>query len=110
VTTRRITSRRVWVLTLASGLAGIAFGVAAAIVDGTLRAPLAAASIVCAVTAALCVATVCFEATNSPPIDIEAPPNEPPMPESPVALVHDAGEPPNNSFESDALKTTRASS
>ena len=97
-------------LTLVAGLAGIALGVAAVIVDGSLRAPLAAASIVCVVTAAFCVVTVLFDASNSPPVDLEAPPPELPIPESPVALVHDSGKPPNNSFESDALKTTRASS
>src|SRR5215470_10885423 len=90
-TSRRITSRRAWVLTLVAGLAGIALGVAAAIVDGSLRASLAAASIVCAITAALCLATVLLEASNSPPIDIEAPPTEPPVPQSPVVLVHDPG-------------------
>jgi len=109
-TGRRITSRRAWVLALAAGLAGIALGVAAAILDGALRAPLAAASIVCAVTAAFCVATVLLETSDSPPIDLEAPPAELPIPESPVALVHDPGKPTINGLESDALKTTRASS
>lgn len=82
-------SRRAWLLTSLAALAGIVLGTAAIAFEGASRAPLAAASLVCLVTAAYCLATVLLETSDNPPIDLDAPPLEPPVPQSPVALICD---------------------
>lgn len=82
-------SRRAWLLTSLAAVAGIVLGIAAIAFEGPSRAPLAAASLVCFITAAYCLATVLLETSDNPPIDFEAPPPEPPVPQSPVALIYD---------------------
>jgi hypothetical protein len=97
-------SRRARLLTLLATMAGMASCIVAIALDATPRAAFAAASIVCLATAAFCATTAWLEASVSPPIDLESPTAEPPVPQSQVALIYDAGEPPNNSLESDACK------
>jgi hypothetical protein len=82
-------SRRAWLLTAFAAVAGIVFGIAAIAFEGVSRAPLAAASLVCLVAAAYCLATVLLGTSDNPRIDFEAPPPEPPVPQSLVALIHD---------------------
>jgi hypothetical protein len=83
--------RHAWLLTALAAVAGIVLGIAAIAFEGASRASLAAASLVCLVTAAYCLATVLLETSDNPPIDLEAPPPEPPVPQSPVALIYDPG-------------------
>jgi hypothetical protein len=94
---RKTWSRRAWVLTLLAAVAGIASGIVAIVLDGAPRASFAAASIVCLATMAYCAATVWLETSHNPPIDLEAPLPEPPVPQSQVTLVYDPSKPPNNS-------------
>lgn len=84
-------SRRTWLLTSLAAVAGIVQGIAAIALGGASRAPLAAASLVCLMTAAYCLATVLLETSDNMPIDLDAPPPEPPVPQSPVALIYDPG-------------------
>jgi hypothetical protein len=81
---------RGWLLTLLATLAGIALGIAALLLDGDLRASLAAGSIVCLVAAAVCTGIVMAETSDSAPVDfLEAGPPEPPAPHDQVMLVYD---------------------
>jgi len=54
-----------------------------------------------AITSAAIVAT---ETSSKPRFDLEAPEPPAPLPQSPVTLIHDPGEPHNSSFKSDAAK------
>lgn len=88
---RKRWSRRAWLLTSLVTVAGIVLGIAAIVSEGTPRASFAAASVVCLATAVYCMATVWLETSDNAPIDFEAPPPEPPVPLSPIALIHDPG-------------------
>ena len=101
-------SRRVRLLFWAAVITGIASGVVAIVLDGTLRASFAAVSIVCLAAAGYCVITAWLPTSDSPPIDLEVPPSEPPVPQSQIALIYDPGRLPNNWLESDACKPTLA--
>jgi hypothetical protein len=92
-------SRRAWLLTALAAVAGIVFAIAAIAFEGAPWAPLVAASLVCLVTAVYCLATVLLETSDDPPIDLEAPPPEPPVPQSPVALIYDPRTPDKSSHE-----------
>ena len=106
--------RKAWpprarLLTLLAAVVGIASGIIAIVLDGTLRTSFAAASIVCLAAATYCITTVWLDTSYGPPVDLEAPTPEPPVSQSYVTLVHDPGQPQGGSSETETFKASKPS-
>jgi hypothetical protein len=88
---------RAWILTLSAALAGIAAGIVAVVLEGTLRAAFAGAAIVFISTAFFCAGVTSLESSSGPGFDLDEPPPIPPVPQSQVTLVYNPREAPDNS-------------
>lgn len=94
--TNRKVPARAWRLSLLATLIGGAAAGLAAMFEGTPRAIFAGAAIVFLIAAFFCVGVTSLESQRGPPFDPDAPPAEPPVPQSQVTLVYDPSKAPND--------------
>ena len=97
-------TKRAWLLVAVATVACVVLAIVAVILTGTHRLMFGGASLVFLVLAITSAGIVATETSSKPRFDLEAPEPPAPLPQSPVTLIHDPGEPHNSSFESDAAK------